>query len=520
MTKIPTLYSDYRECMLDLDIYGKIVATPQQSIQELTETLFEEFQRRKPMPTLEYKRYELSRLVNPDFRIAYNKELELQDNERLLDLQSDTEVSFENIDFEDLTSLIPTTKELFSYENHVTDDMRDEIIAKYDLSTGEEFKPGISQTENIVGSVTENDNLVLSEEKIENLGVDESEDEVTMAEDPMKVESLAKKQEEVAYEIDDDEVVLEGSDENDSDSDDYADYNSDDDSEDSEDEDTSDDYDEEELDESDDDYADYNSDDSDSDEDDYGDYDESEDSEDDYDESEDSEDDYSESEDSEDDYDKSESDEESEEDEDDYEDYDVDSEDSDDYDDYDSDEESEDSNDVDYSSEEESESDVSEDDYDDYDSDDSEDDYGNYDSDTENDYGDYDSDAETSGSTDEESVEQANIGVVEESINLDDDDFDVSSFIDSVQDEPVTEKSEPIVNKSVETPITPIQVKTNAPPQSEIIDRSAEPTEIRAFLRKHPRCEYAFALKYFTKKQINDAIKIGKIIKKGNILKI
>lgn len=507
MTKIPTLYSDYRECMLDLDIYGKIVATPQQSIQELTETLFEEFQRRKPMPTLEYKRYELSRLVNPDFRIAYNKELELQDNERLLDLQSDAEASFENIDFEDLTSLIPTTKELFSYENHITDDMRDEIIAKYDLSTGEEFKPGISQTENIVGSVIENDNLVLSEEKIANLGVDESEDEVTMAEDPMKVESLTTEQEEVKYEIDDDEVMLEDSDEDDSDSDDYADYGLNDDSEDSEDRDTSDDYDEEESEESDDDYADYDSDDSDSDEDDYGDYDESEDSEEDYEESE--------------------SDEESDEDEDDYEDYDEDydddSEDSDDYDDYDSDEESEDSDEVDDSSEEESESDDSEDDYGDYDSDDSEDDYEDYDSEdsaTENDYEDYTSGDEVSGSVDEEGTEQTNTGVVKKSIDLDDDDFDVSSFIDSVQDEPVTEKSEPIINKSVETPITPIQVKTNAPPQSEIIDRSAEPTEIRAFLRKHPRCEYEFALKYFTKKQINDAIKIGKIIKKGNILKI
>lgn len=507
MTKIPTLYSDYRECMLDLDIYGKIVATPQQSIQELTETLFEEFQRRKPMPTLEYKRYELSRLVNPDFRIAYNKELELQDNERLLDLQSDAEASFENIDFEDLISLIPTTKELFSYENHITDDMRGEIIAKYDLSTGEEFKPGISQTENIVGSVIENDNLVLSEEKIANLGVDESEDEVTMAEDPMKVESLTTEQEEVKYEIDDDEVMLEDSDEDDSDSDDYADYGLNDDSEDSEDRDTSDDYDEEESEESDDDYADYDSDDSDSDEDDYGDYDESEDSEEDYEESE--------------------SDEESDEDEDDYEDYDEDydddSEDSDDYDDYGSDEESEDSDEVDDSSEEESESDDSEDDYGDYDSDDSKDDYEDYDSEdsaTENDYEDYDSGDEVSGSVDEEGTEQTNTGVVKKSIDLDDDDFDVSSFIDSVQDEPVTVKSEPIVSKSVETPITPIQVKTNAPPQSEIIDRSAEPTEIRAFLRKHPRCEYEFALKYFTKKQINDAIKIGKIIKKGNILKI
>ena len=81
MTKIPTLYTDYRELILDLDIYGKIVSTPQQSIQELRDTLFEEFKLRKPLPTLEYKRYELSRLGNPDYRIRYNRELELQDYE-------------------------------------------------------------------------------------------------------------------------------------------------------------------------------------------------------------------------------------------------------------------------------------------------------------------------------------------------------------------------------------------------------------------------------------------------------
>ena len=480
MTKIPTLYSDYRECMLDLDIYGKIVATPHQSIQELTETLFEEFQRRKPMPTLEYKRYELSRLVNPDFRIAYNKELELQDNERLLDLQSDLEASFENIDFEDLTSLIPTAKELFSYENHVTDNMRNEIISKYDLSTGEEFKPGISQTENIIGSVVEDDDLTLSEEKIAQLGVDESEVEVDMAEDPMEVVSFADDSDEAKYEVDDDEVGLEG------------DYSADDDEE-----------------------YDYTSEESE----DYTlDEDEPMSSESDYDlDSEDTPDGY-------DDYDSYDSDDESEvvenqesiEDSDNYDDYDSESkEDSDAYDDYDS----------------ESKEDL--DDYDDYDSDEEneesdsdEDDYEDYDSESDEDQDDYGSETETVQPTEEakeiikSKVNTTNSGVVEKSIDLNDDDFDVDSFIDSVQDEPVTKQSEPIINKVIEIPITPLEAHSNNPPQAEIIDRSAEPTEIRAFLRKHPRCEYDFALKYFTKKQINDAIKIGKIIKKGNILKI
>ena len=463
MTKIPTLYSDYRECMLDLDIYGKIVATPQQSIQELTETLFEEFQRRKPMPTLEYKRYELSRLVNPDFRIAYNKELELQDNERLLDLQSDLEASFENIDFEDLTSLIPTTKELFSYENHITDDMRSEIISKYDLSTGEAFKPGINQTENIVGSVSEDDSLTLSEEKIKHLGVDEDETDITMAEDPMEVVRFNDNPEDVKYEIEDDEVTLE--DDYSAEDDELDDYissesDSDDNSENDSDSDEDDDYEDYDSEEDDNDYDSDNEGteydvDEDSDDDNYEDYD-------------------SDSEDSSDDED--------------YEDYDSDSdEDSDDegYDDYgESAEESEDI--LEESSEDSIES---EEDYDGYEESDKE-------------------------------VQQSNNGVVEKSIDFDNDNFDVSSFIDSVQDEQVTEQSEPIVNKVVETPITPLDVRCNNPPQSEIIDRSSEPTEIRAFLRKHPRCEYGFALKYFTKKQINDAIKIGKIIKKGNILKI
>lgn len=466
MIKIPTLYSDYRECMLDLDIYGKIVATPQQSIQELTETLFEEFQRRKPMPTLEYKRYELSRLVNPDFRIAYNKELELQDNERLLDLQSDLEASFENINFEDLTSLIPTTKELFSYENHVTDDMRSEIISKYDLSTGEAFKPGVNQTENIVGSVSEDDSLTLSEEKIEKLGVDESEADITMAEDPMEVVRFEGNSEEVKYEIEDDEVTLD---------DDYSaedDTVSDSGSGDSE----SVDYDSEEDESSD-----------------YDDYD-----------SEDGDDEYETETESDDDVGAQETD--------------------DDYDDYDSESE-EDSDDEDYSSDSEEDSD--DEDYDDYDSDSEEDldDYDSEDTETESEeYNEDDSESEEDyddygESEDEPPDEVKNHGVAEKSIDLDDD-FDVSSFIDSVQDEPVTKQSEYIVDKVVETPITPLEVQSSNRPQPEIIDRASEPTEIRAFLRKHPRCEYDFALKYFTKKQINDAIKIGKIIKKGNILKI
>ena len=172
MRKIPTLYSDYQECILDLDIYGKLVSAPQQSIEDLTQSLFEEFKRGKPSPNLESKRYELSRLVSPDYRIAYDKELELQDGESLVELDN-INGNLGLVNFEDLTPLIPEVQEAFSYEMNITDAVRKEIISKYDLETGEEFKPGIRQTENIVGSVKEDDSLILSDEEIENLGVDD-----------------------------------------------------------------------------------------------------------------------------------------------------------------------------------------------------------------------------------------------------------------------------------------------------------------------------------------------------------
>ena len=50
--------------------------------------------------------------------------------------------------------------------------------------------------------------------------------------------------------------------------------------------------------------------------------------------------------------------------------------------------------------------------------------------------------------------------------------------------------------------------------------QSQEPTDIRAFLRKYTKCDIEFLEQYFTKKQINDALKIGKIIKKGNKIRL
>ena len=56
--------------------------------------------------------------------------------------------------------------------------------------------------------------------------------------------------------------------------------------------------------------------------------------------------------------------------------------------------------------------------------------------------------------------------------------------------------------------------------QQDMVDSEPEPTDLRQFLRKHPKCDYDFALKYFTKKQINDELRRGRITRKGNILRL
>ena len=54
----------------------------------------------------------------------------------------------------------------------------------------------------------------------------------------------------------------------------------------------------------------------------------------------------------------------------------------------------------------------------------------------------------------------------------------------------------------------------------DTIDKDSEPREIRAFLRKHPKADITEVLKYFTKDQVRDAIKLGKVVKKGDKLKL
>ena len=170
---LPTLVKSYDECILDITVYGSVVSLPQPSEEELKKILFEEFKQRKPMPTLEAKRYELSRKVSSDYKILYTRELELQTNEHLLDLKSKRTSNPEPVDFNSLSSLVEDAKHIFVYDSDMHDIDRAEIIAKYDLETGDDLVLGVSEVERNFGSTELADDLVLSDEQVSSLGVEE-----------------------------------------------------------------------------------------------------------------------------------------------------------------------------------------------------------------------------------------------------------------------------------------------------------------------------------------------------------
>ena len=59
MNNLPTLFYDKQELLLDIDIYGKIVSTPQTSREDLAKLLFEEFKFTHPSPSMEDERYKI-----------------------------------------------------------------------------------------------------------------------------------------------------------------------------------------------------------------------------------------------------------------------------------------------------------------------------------------------------------------------------------------------------------------------------------------------------------------------------
>lgn len=454
--QIQTLHPDYRECILDIDIFGKIVATPQQSLDELTTALYEEFKRSKPFPTLELRRYELSRPVSSDYEISYDEDMELQDNEELVELTNSVS-SLPKIDFPDLTPLTEV-RESFTYEEAVTVDIRQQIIDKYDLTTMEElFKPGIQQTENIVGSTEEDMSLYQTDSQIANIGHEQDEDddgELAESVEPDAVEAEN-------YDTNFHAASGEGFDESEADSeqlqdDDSAYYGEDtaSDSEANADTPESDELDDASV--------------------------------------------YFEDGGSEQDTESDSGDEESA-----------------------------------WGTEETTpeESEVQQETYDE----------GVNEQGSDADYGD-ETGAEVYGDETDESSYGDEVG--EEGYG---DEVGEEGYGDEVIDEGY--EDEPQVDESLAEPldfgnelseditdglsgesfvVSQPQVTATSPPMSRPIvkpveqvsvNKDSEPTDIRAFVRKYPRCEVSFALQYFTKKQIDDAVKLGRIIRKGNILR-
>lgn len=434
MKTLPTLYTDYHQLLLDIQILGDIVSAPQQSMEDMKATLFEEFKRTHPFPTMEDERYKLSRQVSSNYQIAYNKELELAENESLLDFSKASSVQ-EPLPFDFSRPIASNMQVFFTYEAKSKKSDREKIIEKYDLYTGGIFEQGITQTENNFGSIQEDTSLNLSSEEVESLGTETPTVEVEL-DDEIDVSNLVfntnEKVEETFEEVNndvDDEVSEDIENEEDSEDIDF-----------SSDEDDVEDYSSEE-----DDVDDYSSEDSSDEDDSYEGY-------------------------------------SSEEDEDDVEDY-----------------SSEDSDDEE----------------------DSEDDYSSEEDDSDDDFSDYSAD-DSSEDDVEDIVEVQPVVQVQENIEVKQNVPKVSLGqpkvdLNSTEDDDDMFTQE--VHKEIKVPAPPI--KKPVIQESEVtIEREEEPTDIRQFVRKHPRCDIAFARQYFTKKQIEDAIKIGKIVKKGNILKL
>lgn len=165
MFQIPTLYTNYQELLLDLDIYGKILTESSVNKDELKGLLFEEYKVTHPLPTLEDKRYELSDLVSSDYHISYANDLELAENEELVDLGA---LNKDDEDFDvDGNIIVPdSVKESYKYGS-ITDRVREELIEKYLLDDGGEFSGDVEEAEGVFNTV---------ESKAEIYSEDESDD--------------------------------------------------------------------------------------------------------------------------------------------------------------------------------------------------------------------------------------------------------------------------------------------------------------------------------------------------------
>ena len=522
--QIVTQYENYQELLLDLDIFGRLSSTKQMNLDEYKDLFFEEFKKQKPMPTMESKRYELSRLVDNSYRVEYNRQLELRENERLVDFNE--ELEDENVEnktnrkLEDI-DIDNNVKILFQYENQVCDRDREEIIKKYSLENGELLQ-GV-RPEKLMGTIKEDESLKLDDIEIENLGA-----EVPKFHDEEfePIEDYVESQESTELDEDDDFDAIAFSD-------------------DVELTDSSEDEETEEIEESDSDFDDDTEDD----------FEEEENEETDSDFNDDTEDDFEEEENEGSDEYLEETEEESNDDLEDEEEFEK----SDVYEDTEEEfKDSDDEYDVDYEEE------LEETDENDEFADESKEEY-------EPDDNNLDKKANTSdlsveqllsmlGSKLDTSIDldklkqfvsKSDNSVVPDSVEpelkndidikevpiekeqkqdslddfFDNDTDDLSEFFEEkkgTETNELSKKNQFFEESSKETDKKEetISEKANSQQVQQQELKEPEPTDLRTFIRKHPRCDYDFATQYFTPKQIAMEIKKGRVIKKGNMLKI
>lgn len=189
MIKIETLYPSYQECLLDLDIFGRMMSMQNlDDKEEYKNLLFEEYSRSHPLPSLESKDYELGDIVSAYFHVSYLEELELSQNESVLDFEDDdeededegAEFSSEIVLKEDIESL-----PIGVFNKPVSISERDSIIAEI-LKQSEEietFTASTEKTEEVFGTVEADSEGYVEEEAYEPETVEEDEEDYNYDDD-------------------------------------------------------------------------------------------------------------------------------------------------------------------------------------------------------------------------------------------------------------------------------------------------------------------------------------------------
>lgn len=204
--KCNSTYRRYNDYLYDLEVLENIRLYDDYEAYKQDRLIA--LQAQKPMPTLESKREKLSRLVSQDYRISYNKELELRTNESLLALDKPKEVEDE-IDGVFVSDKVCST--YFTY-GHTFSDVQS-IIEKYDLESGEEvFKRGLGETEALTGSVEKKRGMQLTDAQIESMGttapVDTDMEQPSLDEEDEEQPQLGIFNSDLVTDIDEDRINL------------------------------------------------------------------------------------------------------------------------------------------------------------------------------------------------------------------------------------------------------------------------------------------------------------------------